>query len=77
MVYVKSDVKNHISRYDFVKISDFHKNPHSWAENFQISKSSIFFKIRNFGFVEEYLWESDNLLIKRKKRIQNHHLNVH
>ena len=33
------------------------------------SQNLLFFlKIRNFGFVEEYLWESDNLLIKRKKK---------
>ena len=37
----------------------------------------FFFKIRNSGFVEEYLWESDNFWIKRRKRIENHHLIVH
>ena len=60
MVNVKIGVKNHIPRYDFVKISGFHKNPHSWAENFQISKSSIFFRTKNFQFVQKYPWENDN-----------------
>ena len=60
MIHVKIDVKNHISRCDFVKICDFHKIPHSWAENFQSLKFSFFFfKIRDFGFVEVYPWESD------------------
>ena len=56
MVHVKIGVKNRISRYDFVKISDFQKNAHSWAENFQISKSFIFFsKIRIFDLLSNTL----------------------
>ena len=56
MVHVKIDVKNRISRYDFVKISDFQKNTHSWAENFQISKSFNFFsKMRIFDWLSNTL----------------------
>ena len=36
--HVKIDAKNYISRCDFAKNRKFHKNPHSWAENFQNSK---------------------------------------
>ena len=44
---------------------------------FKSQNLRFFFKIWHFGFVEEYLWESDNFWIKRTKRIENQHLNVY
>ena len=77
MIHVKIDVKNHISRCDFVKICDFHKIPHSWAENFQSLKFSFFFQNSGFWVCWGIPLGKWQVLNKKKKKDKNQDLNVH